>query len=485
MKRILITIITFVFLFGCVPQKESSNNDDTKPDEPNKTILSYDQVTSEELIYYSIDEYNELILSIIEKFGVEPHWITITPDYSQIGWGADVGSSNSKEDHEFKKYTADDRLFASLYFGELTQLSENVYSVKGDVIPSQKNKQMSISDSVDYYLIFDENKLYFVFEEINLTELTNYKSNTYFTKNNNNHEESLYTPEPTNTPEIITTPKPTKEPETVPSTTPQPTKEPDPTVSPQESTDNLDNELTDRYPKAPDFTDQEKIEIRSQFLNYLENYVSNLTTVEFGENGYYLPKLTYGYPNDVDDFFLIYNSSYPGISVHFSYNDVNSFLSSSEEIGSLAKVSVLNINRLIFGEIIYEDYWNTIKNNLPDYADFKLMIKVSNPWTNNIYKTGERNFYDVLNDNKPIYISCYLLFDETQIQELELDFDEINQKVCEFASLYHDGLPVNFTIYTAQTTEYNIFAEYYLDDTFLDSTVDFYTEIEQKGINIR
>lgn len=499
MKKLFITIITLILLFGCTSQKELNNFDKTYPDETSKNILSYDQVTSKELIYYSLDEYNELTLTIIERFGVEPHWITITPDYSQIGWGADIGSSNSKEDHEFKKYTSDDRLFASLYFGELTQLSDNVYSVKGEVMPSQKDKQISISDTVDYYLIFDENRLYFVFEENNLAELTNYKSDTYFTKIVNNHEESLYTPESTQSPEISPTPKPTEKPENVPASTPQPTNEPEATptpeptsntaTSPQESPDNLDSELNDRYPESTDFTSQEKIEIRKQFMYTLENHVSNLVAAEFGENGYYLPNLTYGYPNDAHDYFLVYNSSYPGVSIHFPYNDTNSMLNSIRETGDFSeeykKGYILNINRLIFGEIIYKDYWNTIKYHLPEQVDFKMMINAANPWTNTIYKVGERNYYDVLDSNKPIYINCYLLFDVNQIQELDLNFNELNESVCEFASLYHDGLPVNFDIYTAQSKEYDKYAEYYLEDIFLDQSVDFYNEIERNGINIR
>ena len=187
MKKSLIAILGFMFLFGCTSQGELSHHDNAKTDEHNRNIQSYDQVITEEVIYYSLDEYNELTLTIIERFGVEPHWIAITPDYSQIGWGADIGSSNSKEDYEFKKYTSDGRLFASLYFGELTQLSEKVYSVKGDVIPSQKQKQISISDTVDYYLIFDDNRLYFVFDETNPSGFDNYQSDAYFTKVINNH----------------------------------------------------------------------------------------------------------------------------------------------------------------------------------------------------------------------------------------------------------------------------------------------------------
>lgn len=482
-----------MFFIGCTSQKEINNTDKTKPDETNKSVLSYDQVISKELIYYSLEEYNELILTIIERFGVEPHWITITPDYSQIGWGADIGSSNSKEDHEFKKYTSDDRLFASLYFGELTQLSENVYSVKGEVIPSQKDKQMSISDTVDYYLIFDENRLYFVFDETTLTDLIHYQSDTFFTRTNINYEENslIHEPIPTPVPTPESTPVSTPEPSPVPTATTIPTPKPtsSSTAPPQESPDNLDGELNDRYPESPEFTSQEKTEIRKQFIYTLENNVSNLATADFGENGYYLPNLTYGYPNDAHDYFLVYNSSYPGISIHFPYADVNRMLNSIKETGDVAeeykKGYVLNINRLIFGEIIYKDYWNTIQHHIPEHVDFKMMINAANPWTNTIYKIGERSYYDVLDSNKPIYINCYLLFDENQIKELDLGFNELNEIVCEFSSLYHDGLPVNFNIYTAQSKEYDKYAEYCLEDIFLDQSVDFYSEIERNGVNIR
>ena len=297
------------------------------------------------------------------------------------------------------------------------------------------------------------------------------------------------TPSPTteSTFEITITPEPTP----VPTATTIPTLKPTScsTASPQESPDNLDGELDNRYPESSDFTNQEKTDIRNQFEGYLENHASNLTAAEFSENGSYLPKLTYGYPNDAHDYFLVYNSSYPGISIHFPYTDVNRMLNSIKETGDFAeeykKGYVLNINRLIFGEIIYKDYWNTIHHHIPEHVDFKMMINAANPWTNTIYKIGERSYYDVLNDNKPIYINCYLLFDENQIQELDLDFNELNEIVCEFVSLYHDGLPVNFNIYTAQSKEYDKYAEYCLEDIFLDQSVDFYSEIERNGINIR
>ena len=61
MKKLFITIITLILLFGCTSQKELNNSDKTYPDETSKNILSYDQVTSKELIYYSLDEYNEYL----------------------------------------------------------------------------------------------------------------------------------------------------------------------------------------------------------------------------------------------------------------------------------------------------------------------------------------------------------------------------------------------------------------------------------------
>lgn len=318
------------------------------------------------------------------------------------------------------------------------------------------------------------------------------------TINDINHNEVLIqdtevilqtTPSPTTESalEITMTPEPTPVPAPIP--TPTPESDSNSNVDPQESSDNLDSELNDRYPESPDFSSQEKTDIRDQFEGYLENHVSNLTAAEFGENGSYLPTLTYGYPNDAHDYFLVYNSSYPGVSIHFPYTDVSSMLNSIKETGDFAeeykKSYVLNINRLIFGEIIYKDYWNTIQHHIPEHVDFKMMINAANPWTNTIYKIGERSYYDVLNDNKPIYINCYLLFDENQIQELDLDFNELNEIVCEFVSLYHDGLPVNFNIYTAQSKEYDKYAEYCLEDIFLDQSVDFYSEIERNGINIR
>lgn len=131
--------------------------------------------------YYSAKpETSELQSKIQEKYLFYPTDICINFDNLSVRWVSDAGIGI-----DFEVFTDDDQnkfveLERSIYQGKLTKLSENIYSSKGEFLPSMLTDSQPISDSVDFYLIIQDHKALIVLEEMTLDELKEYTSNSYY-----------------------------------------------------------------------------------------------------------------------------------------------------------------------------------------------------------------------------------------------------------------------------------------------------------------
>lgn len=131
--------------------------------------------------YYSTKpETSDLQLDIREKYLFYPTDICINFTNLTVRWVSDAGTGidfNVFTDNDQNKFV---ELEGSIYQGKLTKLSENIYSSKGEFLPSMLTDSKPISDSVDFYLIIQDNKALIVLEEMTLEELQEYDSNSYF-----------------------------------------------------------------------------------------------------------------------------------------------------------------------------------------------------------------------------------------------------------------------------------------------------------------
>lgn len=117
---------------------------------------------------------------IKEKYLFYPTDIVINLDSKNIrcvadcGIGLDLDIITEQDDEAYIK------LHRSIYEGTLTELSENIYSAKGEFMPTMLSKNSPISESVDFYLILKDRKAYVVLEEMRINELEEYNSDSYY-----------------------------------------------------------------------------------------------------------------------------------------------------------------------------------------------------------------------------------------------------------------------------------------------------------------
>lgn len=61
-----------------------------------------------------------------------------------------------------------------MYTRKLTRLSENVYSSQGNYLSAWKDWERIVSDDIDFYIVENDEKYYFCFEDLSLGVLENY-----------------------------------------------------------------------------------------------------------------------------------------------------------------------------------------------------------------------------------------------------------------------------------------------------------------------
>ena len=122
--------------------------------------------------------------AIKEIYGVAPSGVFIDNKKTKIGWTLDSGVGNCDgnifdgEGQEF--WSNDEKIYSTLYFGKLTKIEDNIYKSDGDFCKRYDDSENYLGESIDFYIIFEDKKIYFVTEQISLDEMKNYKSDYYY-----------------------------------------------------------------------------------------------------------------------------------------------------------------------------------------------------------------------------------------------------------------------------------------------------------------
>lgn len=166
MKKLLTLLLIAFILFGC----STTNNTNTDNEEKSDNLV----VESLQLDY-ALGSL-ELKQQIKEKYIYYPTDLLINLEENYIRWVADCGQGI-----DFDIYTDDDQevylKIQSIYKGELTEIDENVYSCKGEFMPTMLTNNPTISEDVDFYLVLEGIEAFLIFEETNVKELRFYTSN--------------------------------------------------------------------------------------------------------------------------------------------------------------------------------------------------------------------------------------------------------------------------------------------------------------------
>lgn len=187
MKKIVIALLVLL-LSACSSVTKNDGSDVMGTDDIQISLRYYADTVTEK-------SYKE----IEKKFGLFPSMIYIDSNYKKIGWIFEGGmfgclcEDDSNQSFLFNDknqtfYYYDDGLgvmremYASLYFGEMTLISEGVYEVQGEFCPSYEvaNKGLELANNVDFYVVVKADTMSIVLEDLTLTELENYVSDSYY-----------------------------------------------------------------------------------------------------------------------------------------------------------------------------------------------------------------------------------------------------------------------------------------------------------------
>ena len=181
MRKFLILCLILFLLGGC-SAKESEDISSLAPTvtvEPPPT-QNVEEDTAERDYGGLIPETLAIKDQIKEKYLFYPTDIVINLDSKNIRWVADCGIGLDLDIITEQDDEAYIKLHRSIYEGTLTELSENIYSAKGEFMPTMLSKNSPISESVDFYLILKDRKAYVVLEEMRINELEEYNSDSYY-----------------------------------------------------------------------------------------------------------------------------------------------------------------------------------------------------------------------------------------------------------------------------------------------------------------
>lgn len=173
--KALIVVLLLFFFAGC--SNYESEITPTSTPEPSFSTLS-------DVICYNLISY-ELSSELKSMYGCAPTGMLMDLSLTKIGWifeGERYSGNFDYAGETVKFWNGYDFIYPNVYFGYLTQLSNNVYAADGFFIQEFKESNDYISDSVDFYIVFetDMTKLYIVTEEMDIEELEKYSSNNYF-----------------------------------------------------------------------------------------------------------------------------------------------------------------------------------------------------------------------------------------------------------------------------------------------------------------
>lgn len=191
MKKI--KILYFIILLtllnsGCSFSDQNNDLQLTPTTNPDSSFISESTPepslsTQSDVMCYNLISY-ELSSELESIYGCAPTGMLVDLSLTKIGWifeGERYSGNFAYAGEEINFWNGYDFIYPNVYFGQLTQLSNNVYEADGFFIQEFKDSNDYISDSVDFYMVFepDMTKLYIVTEEMDIEELKKYSSNNY------------------------------------------------------------------------------------------------------------------------------------------------------------------------------------------------------------------------------------------------------------------------------------------------------------------
>lgn len=178
MKKIIIMIMCLL-MCGCnnkdsVEISESVNEKEELKSENNAEISSdVIKKSNEQDRHSKVYKAGDLTKKLFEKYKF-PNPTTIHcfigEDKMNIGFVYNYDLNLSKEERN-QEYPKDSAGNPYLYYGLMTQLSDSVYSVKGNYPVSWESSISKVSDEIDFFLVFKEDEMYFVFRNLPVEEL--------------------------------------------------------------------------------------------------------------------------------------------------------------------------------------------------------------------------------------------------------------------------------------------------------------------------
>lgn len=184
MKNFLNFCLIVLILCGCSTKEEIQRPiilpDFSKPTVSPTNSSIPDNIEKAERDYANVSASQSITAQIKEKFLFYPTDIIINLDTKSIRWVADCGVGLDLDIFTEQDQEAYVKLHRSIYEGTLTEISENIYSAKGEFMPTMLSKNSPISENVDFYLILKDRNTYIVLEEMSLDDLKKYNSDSYY-----------------------------------------------------------------------------------------------------------------------------------------------------------------------------------------------------------------------------------------------------------------------------------------------------------------
>lgn len=189
MKKILVLILS-LFLLSCNNIENKSTQKVNENIVNNTLENSIEKKEENATNTYQKDgkcnttnlNFSDNFISNLDEYIWSTKTINFINNMKNIGFIYEMGLNWNDEDIKyFEKniHPKDEYGNLYIYYGDLTELSDNIYASKGIMPPSMQKDLKSISDKVDFYIKFEGNRVYFIFEDLTNKKLVNYIGNIY------------------------------------------------------------------------------------------------------------------------------------------------------------------------------------------------------------------------------------------------------------------------------------------------------------------
>lgn len=191
-KKSIIVFLVIFLLCGCSPTEfsipKASNSADptitptnlplqSETIAPEMSVAPEAQYTSKE--YWGATRLDNQFEAIgIPSPSTIHLFIGENNDY--IGFTYEFGYFLTEEDLKNKEsFVCNKSGSIYVFFGKMTEISENIYSCSGSYLPSLNQRKNAVSEGIDFYAIEKDDKLYLIYDELSLNDLQNYTSESY------------------------------------------------------------------------------------------------------------------------------------------------------------------------------------------------------------------------------------------------------------------------------------------------------------------